>query len=254
MVRRPEERINFYCCSSIAATFNKFVRDAGLLELNMGGRKFTYFSDVGCKLSKLDRFLVCPNFMSAFTSASIVALPREHSDHSPILLRTKVADFGPRPFRLFNFWLLRDDFDGIIRLAWSDYIGVGAPDRYFSNKLKVVKEAIRNWRRVEFDKENRKLRELKDLVNNIELVAENKPLTNVEIEERRLNKQHILDLEKFAKLDLIQKAKIKWVCDEDENSWFFHNYLKIKNRKCNIHGLMINGIWTTDVDAIKKKA
>ncbi|KAL4561065.1 hypothetical protein LXL04_033227 [Taraxacum kok-saghyz] len=82
-VRRPEERLNSVFCPRIAYAFNKFIGDAGLLDLNMGGRRFTYFSDVGCKLSKIDRFLVCPNVLAVFPSAAVTALPREHFDYSP---------------------------------------------------------------------------------------------------------------------------------------------------------------------------
>ena len=62
-VRRPDERMNSVFCPNTAKHFNKFITGAGLLDLNMGGRRFTYFNDVGCKHSKLDRFLVCANFI-----------------------------------------------------------------------------------------------------------------------------------------------------------------------------------------------
>lgn len=74
-------------------------------DLAMGGRKFTYFSDVGCKPIKLDRFHVFPNFLAAFPCASAFALPRDYSDHSPILLRTSYLNFGlsPSDFLILGF-------------------------------------------------------------------------------------------------------------------------------------------------------
>lgn len=62
-----------------------------------------------------------------------------------------------------------------------------------------------------------------------------------------------MELEWFVKLDLQQKAKIKWVIDGDENSRFFHGSLKHKKRKNRIHGLNINGEWNTDPLAIKSE-
>ncbi|KAL4572196.1 hypothetical protein LXL04_018965 [Taraxacum kok-saghyz] len=47
---------------------------------------------------------------------------------------------------------------------------------------------------------------------------------------------------------------ITWLKDGDEISRFFHNTLKIKNRKCNIRGLMLNGCWVEEVDQIKQEA
>lgn len=176
VVRKPDERLNSTFCPSTAAEFNKFITDTGLLDLNMGGRKFTYFCVDGCKLSKLDRFLVCPRILASFPTASVTAFPREYSDHSPVLK------------------LIQIDKDVEVRV-----------------------------------------------------------LSDLEIADWKFCKQRIIELEKLAKLDLIQKSRIKWLSDGDENSRFFHNSIKIKNRRSNMHGLMINGNWITDVEAIKQE-
>lgn len=65
-VRRPEERINSAFCHRSATAFNQFIRNGELTDLKMGGQRFTYFKLHGAKLSKLDRFLVCNNFLSIF--------------------------------------------------------------------------------------------------------------------------------------------------------------------------------------------
>lgn len=55
------------------------------------------------------------------------------------------------------------------------------------------------------------------------------------------------------KLHLIQKSKNKWVQDGDENSTFFHALIKIKNRRRNLTGLMVNGMWISDVNFIQNE-
>lgn len=42
-------------------------------------------------------------------------------------------------------------------------------------------------------------------------------------------------------IDLKQKARIKWIIDEDENTRFFHGYANNKKGKNRIHGLLIDG-------------
>lgn len=42
-----------------------------------------------------------------------------------------------------------------------------------------------------------------------------------------------------------KKYMIRWLVDRDENIKFFHGVLKNKNRKNNIHGLLIDGSVTT---------
>ncbi|KAL4575851.1 hypothetical protein LXL04_011938 [Taraxacum kok-saghyz] len=234
-----------------SAAFNKFSQEAGLNDLHMGGRKFTLFSDDGYKLSKLDRFLVCSNIVDAFPSASVVALPREYSDHSPIVFRTSLQDFGPRPFRFYNSWLHREDCDQIVNESWGNFQGGGTADRYLSDKLRNLKKALRNWRRVECKKEDKDLVEMKKIVEALDQEAECRQLTNDEILKLKDGKAKIIRLEKFKKEDLLQKSKAKWIKDGDENSRFFHNSLKAKNRRITMHGLMINGEWITDPAAIK---
>jgi len=101
-VRRSDERLNSTFCPRIAYDFNKFISEAGLIDLNMAGRRFTFFCEFGCKLSKLDRFLVNSSFLAAFPTSLVVALPRDLSDHSPIILSNQRRDFGPPPFRFYN--------------------------------------------------------------------------------------------------------------------------------------------------------
>ncbi|GJS83346.1 hypothetical protein Tco_0749887 [Tanacetum coccineum] len=48
-----------------------------------------------------------------------------------------------------------------------------------------------------------------------------------------------------------QKARIKWDVEGDENSKFFHSYVKRRNNKCNLRGLMVNGVWCEDPVVIK---
>lgn len=253
-VRTPDERCNSKFCKYTAADFNRFIAVAGLQEFNLGGRKFTYMcEDDGRKLSKLDRFLVCANFINFQPKSSVVALPREYSDHCPLILKQTDADFGPRPFRLFNSWLARENFHSIFLVAWNSFIGYGTPDMYLKAKLSYVKNAIRSWRRVESQKESGMLITLKNQVDKIDMEAESRELTTTEIALRRESKQKILELERFAKIDLQQKAKIKWVTDGDENTRLFHGFLKSKNRKNRIHGLTIDGEWSSDPLAIKSE-
>ncbi|XP_022008292.1 uncharacterized protein LOC110907651 [Helianthus annuus] len=104
-VRDESERFNSEFIATNAEVFNQFILAAGLTEFNMGGGKFTYISDRGDKLSKLDRFLVCLGFMERWPKASVLALNRDASDHRPILMSTVPSDFGHTPFRCFNSWM-----------------------------------------------------------------------------------------------------------------------------------------------------
>ncbi|XP_052622324.1 uncharacterized protein LOC128127692 [Lactuca sativa] len=98
-VRSNSERFNSSFCHYTASDFNLFISEAGLHEFKLGGRNFTYMRNDGLKLSKLDRFLVCQNFIKIQPLSMSFALPREHSDHSPVLLKPSNTDYDPPPFR-----------------------------------------------------------------------------------------------------------------------------------------------------------
>ncbi|XP_022041223.1 uncharacterized protein LOC110943799 [Helianthus annuus] len=97
-VRIPEERFNsqFYVIGAIC--FNNFIRNGGFQEYNIGGKQYTFMSTDGRNLSKIDQVLVCGEFMAKWPDASLMALNREISDHSLLILMTTVNRFGPTPF------------------------------------------------------------------------------------------------------------------------------------------------------------
>ncbi|KAL7597818.1 hypothetical protein Lser_V15G24868 [Lactuca serriola] len=217
----------------------------------MGGLKYAYFCCSGPKLSKLDRFLACANFIKHHPSLAATALPRELFDHSPITLISSVVDFGPSPFKFFNSWLLVEGINEVVTTAWSEFKGYGTADMQLMARLRHVKYVVRNLRNMKFKEENKELIDLKEEKARMELVAESRPLSDDELKALCNGAQRILELEKLKSLDLRQKARIRWTIDGDENSKFFHGVINSKNKRNRIQGLSINGRWTTDVNRNK---
>ncbi|GJR23059.1 putative RNA-directed DNA polymerase, eukaryota, reverse transcriptase zinc-binding domain protein [Tanacetum coccineum] len=53
------------------------------------------------------------------------------------------------------------------------------------------------------------------------------------------------------RLDALQKAKVKWGVEADENSKFFHGIVNRKRRQLAINGIMKEGTWITKLNDIK---
>ncbi|KAL7613546.1 hypothetical protein Lser_V15G09274 [Lactuca serriola] len=236
VVRHQSERRNSQYCPYSTNDFNRFIQEANLKDYNMGGERFTYMSRVDAKLSKLDRFLTCPDYLQMFPLSHVTAHPRELSDHSPVTLLSKEADFGPIPFKLFNSWLYKDGFDHLVSDAWSCFSGYGAPDAYLAAKLRFLKGKIKNWRNEGDQKERQEVNVAKEVVKEIEKAAEYRSLSLNEQTIRADAIKKIMEWERLHALDLKQKARIKWSIDGDENSKFFHGYINSKNRRNIIHG------------------
>nr|KAJ0226270.1 hypothetical protein LSAT_V11C100034450 [Lactuca sativa] len=169
--------------------------------------------------------MVCNNFINLFLSTFATALPRELSDHCPIILQTTLPNFGKPPLILFNTWLGREGFDNIVKKG--------------------------NIEPHSTPKEVKELQEIKRRVREIDLLAEERILTEQEICGRRTSFQKIAEIEKAAALDIKQRAKIKWLIDRDENLAFFHGFVNNKRRKNKIAGLLIDNNWITEPEPIK---
>ncbi|GKA04878.1 hypothetical protein Tco_0683998 [Tanacetum coccineum] len=63
--------------------------------------------------------------------------------------------------------------------------------------------------------------------------------------------QEIEKIDKFASMDIIQKAHVKWDIEGDENSKFFHGLINQKRRNQMINGIMVEGNWITNPCLIK---
>lgn len=103
-IRCRQERFSEVGCELGMTHFNSFISDSALFEFKLGGRRFTWMSEDGKSLSKLDWFLACEKFMDKWGNAVATVLPRRFSDHCPIILINEPVDFGPTPFRFFNSW------------------------------------------------------------------------------------------------------------------------------------------------------
>ncbi|XP_071715273.1 uncharacterized protein [Rutidosis leptorrhynchoides] len=144
-VRNQDERLNCEFIASRARKFNEFIVGNSLIDLPMGGRKFTRVSEDGLKFSKLDRFLVNDNFNLMWSNLSVTALERSLSDHCPIVLKDLEKNFGPKPTRVFDEWLKIDGIEDLFKASWDEEISVGSrSDCVFRNKLKRLKLLLKD--------------------------------------------------------------------------------------------------------------
>lgn len=92
------------------AAFDDFIRDAGLVDLPLNGRLFTYYNTDGTCNSMIDRVLINDNWLACWPSSCQRGIRRSLSDHCPLLLSINVKGWGPKPFRVVNTWLKHPGF------------------------------------------------------------------------------------------------------------------------------------------------
>jgi len=98
--------------------FNEFLRDVELDDLNLLGRRYTWYHSNGIAMSRIDRVLVSEEWTQFWGPSSLWVLPDDISDHCPLVLKIDGWDWGPRPFRFNNFWLENNKFKGVVEGIW----------------------------------------------------------------------------------------------------------------------------------------
>ncbi|RYR39748.1 hypothetical protein Ahy_A09g045334 [Arachis hypogaea] len=108
--------------SSQIESFRKFVRENAILDLELQGMKYTWFSNPrnGCVTKeRLDRVFVNWEWRRAFQHATLSALPPISSDHTPLVLNVNPRGRRSKNFKFETFWVDHADCDTVIRRGWS---------------------------------------------------------------------------------------------------------------------------------------
>ncbi|CAL5414539.1 unnamed protein product [Camellia sinensis] len=111
-IRSISERIGCSRRDRGIRDFNNMIDQLELIDMPTLGRKFTWCnSQARGKWSRIDidRFLLNYEWVHNF-SFKLWGFARLLSDHCPIILMEDDRDWGPKPFRFLNAWLLHPKF------------------------------------------------------------------------------------------------------------------------------------------------
>ncbi|GJX25675.1 RNA-directed DNA polymerase, eukaryota [Tanacetum coccineum] len=251
-VRSSEERRGSCFNPYSARYFDRFISNAGLVDVTLEGYAFTWAHPSASKMSKLDRFLVSDGIFSLFPSITAICLDRHLSDHRPILLREVKLDFGPTPFRFYHSWFDYVGFDDMIKLSWHSFSHSDTSGMIrFKKKLQDLKKIIRSWIKA-------KKLEISGSKNEMisELGAIDKDMDRGVFDDdtvfRRFELKHkLLNVSEMESKDNFQKSKVKWAVEGDENSKFFHGIINKRRAQLAIRGIFVDGFWETEPGMIK---
>ncbi|XP_071728064.1 uncharacterized protein [Rutidosis leptorrhynchoides] len=248
-VREESEKFGSIFHPDEANVFNLFIGSSGLVDIPLGGRKFTWMNKSASKMSRIDRVLVTSNIFEYFADLKLTTLVRGYSNHLPLLLQDLKHDFGPTPFKCFNSWYLFSDFDAMVKDASSEIMDNRA---FYHDKMKLMKQRIKKW--VKSKKANMVLRkvEIFSRINDIDILVESGNDTEETRIERRDLMQELDTLNRVDDMDIIRKFRVKWDAEGDENSKYFHCLLKQRRNGQMIKGITVNGEWLTDPNATKQ--
>jgi hypothetical protein len=124
--------------------FSDFVSEQGLMDLPLVGGSLTWSNT--SSWSRIDRFLVSPDWEAKYPGLFQKRMHRLCSDHFPILLDCGGLKGGVRPFKFENMRLKADGFVDLVRQWWSSYSFQGTPSYILTQKLKALKADLKKWK------------------------------------------------------------------------------------------------------------
>ncbi|KAL8535590.1 hypothetical protein ACS0TY_011283 [Phlomoides rotata] len=238
------ERVGRACYWDIGEMerFNNFIEGSDLVEIQLVGRRFTWYRPDGTCKSKLDRFLVNSNWLNKWSGAKLRGGKRSLSDH------------GPRQFKFFNHWIQHPRHKGLIEKVWSSSMKQGWAGFMIKEKLKEVKVELKAWSKVTFNGMDRRIEVKKEELEMLDILDDTFGLEEEEISGRQDLLGDLMMESSWKESQLLQKSKIKWLKEGDANSTFFHNWVKSRHKRNEIMGLWNNNTWVESVQGVKQLA
>ncbi|XP_027183870.1 uncharacterized protein LOC113782162 [Coffea eugenioides] len=235
----------------------QFMSLAGVGDAGFSGSRYNWCNNrqgMARVWRRLDRLLINSAAMRMECDFTVRHLGRDPSDHEPLLLSAVTRlDGKPSPFRFLNVWTTKPGFLDVVKQCWSGSLP-GSPLKVLSEKLRKMKQALRQWSRSSFGDIFLEIRSAEQKVAEAELAHDDNPSEELLIQlhkaRARLRNALVVEEEYWK-----QKARVKWLADGDRNTAFFHSVVTERRRKSVIHRIRrTNGDWVDDEASICNEA
>lgn len=186
-VKSPEERKGVTDSSSRREMeeFQDFINKAALCDLPLIGRKYTWYKENGRAMSRIDRIVVSDSWLVTWPNIYLSGLKRKVSDHYPLVLKDRELNWGPKPFKTNDCWLLHDQFSWFVENQWKSTHIEGRKIFVFKEKLKSLKQALRKWNAEVFGHLDQEISKDVEVINAIDEKGETSQLEECDVNLRR---------------------------------------------------------------------
>ncbi|XP_026442655.1 uncharacterized protein LOC113342278 [Papaver somniferum] len=178
VLRNDEKKGGATPRTAVVNEFSDWLDDNGLFEAECLGCKFTWSnrqSGVHRIISRLDRAVINEFWLNRFENWQCKALPREVSDHSP-LIGFPFVNTRPRraPFRVQKMWFGHPDFMRMVEDSWKEPI-VGSPTFIYPQNLKRLEISMKLWNQEVFGNVNVRLKQAQDRLESSMRLSDEDP-------------------------------------------------------------------------------
>jgi hypothetical protein len=211
-----------------------------LREIEMSGRKFTWENSHKVPTyEKLDRVLISTEWEQNFPLATVDALSREISYHTPLLLSTmeKPKVRSQPPFRFELGWLLKEGFFELVSDVWNKEMRGGTPMQKWQSKIRRLRQFLRGWAKNMSGAYKKEKQELMRKADELDKKAETQLLSQREWDLKQSISDRLTQLLREEELKWFQRVKTTKILKGDNNTKYFQMVANGKRRKTQISRL-----------------
>jgi hypothetical protein len=220
--------------------FNAIIDNLDLREIEMSGRRFTWANSRRVPTyERLDRVLVSTEWEQQFPLATVEALNREISDHTPLLLSLGEKGKAKKsaPFKFELRWLLEGGFFDVVSEVWrKENRGVTSMQRW-QNKMRRLRQFLRGWAKNLNGAYKKEKQELLRKAEELDKKAESQLLRQRECDLKQSIHERLNQLLWVEELRWFQRAKTTNILEGDNNTKYFQMIANGKRRKTRIFRL-----------------
>lgn len=221
---------DFGCC----------INDSELSQISYSGMKYTWHNGQlgnSAIMKKLDWIFGNSSFLNSWPTAHSQFLPRDHSDHSSMVLTlSSPLPHSPSPFKFLNVWADREDFLDIVKSAWESPVH-GTPIYSFTTKLRLLKHTLKSLHRHHTSHISNRVAEAKHRWTSAQILLDESPASEDLLAAERNHAKLYSHLCKEEEAIYKQRSRIQWLHLGDRNTKFFHRSLMHRQSRNNIHAL-----------------
>nr|GEV90494.1 RNA-directed DNA polymerase, eukaryota [Tanacetum cinerariifolium] len=97
------------------------------------------------------------------------------------------------------------------------------------------------------------IEEIKSKLKNIDQMVDQGMVTDDILLSRMDLMKQLHDVQSSNNRDVVQKAKVRWAIEGDENSKYFHAIINKKRAHLSVKGVLVDGDWKGHIEEIKSK-
>ncbi|XP_062114119.1 uncharacterized protein LOC133825149 [Humulus lupulus] len=214
-------------------------------ELKCAGAQYTWSNkhEAGDRIfSKLDRVFINELWLEEFPKTVACFKWDCISDHSFYVIRSQeVNKVGFIPFRFGNHWTQYRGFRDDVLCCWNAPVGSGGGLNKVVKKLFRVKHMLKRFNREEVGDVVLNYREAKEEFSRVQEALAANP-TDLSLHQIVTQAQHKVSVlqNRYASY-LKQQSKLNWLKFSDENSRFFHAFMRKRRVDNRITSFSIGG-------------